>query len=308
MAVFSPLTVVLAVLRTEEPQRLPRFYTTAIHGALGRAVYRLVCAFRDRDTCDGCPLIGRCAYPALFETRGVADPVLQAGGIRDMAPRPLVLAPHPGWNEHTARGRTCVPGDEIPVRLTLIGPAGNDLALLRVALERMAERGVGIRLDDRDGPPQRARLALVRLERSEYRPEDAHPVEEVTLEFVTPLRLTVRGRITNRPTPEAVVGALARRVNAFARLAGNSIDVVDEVEVRNAGRTISAEAMRLRRVMVRRWSARQRRRLELPGIMGAVRWKGPALQVLWSLLRWGEIAQVGKATSLGFGRYCICEA
>lgn len=321
------LTVACAVLRAEESQRLPRFYTTAVHGALGRAVYRLVCAFRDRPVCTGCPLLPRCAYPALFETPGIPDPVLQSRGVRDMAPRPLILAPEPGWEVPLTRSRTCAAGEEIRLRLTLVGAAVHDVPLVRKALQKMAERGLGVRLtgDGDRSSPQRARLTLIRFECKEETiesggdacrttsPDDTATSSSrdgagaVTLELVTPLRLTVGGRITNSPGPDAVVLALARRANAFARLGGVSRDVVDEAAAMAAARTVVAATTPLRRVMVRRWSGRQRRRLALPGMMGTLHWYGAGLKDLWPLLRWGELAQVGKGTSLGFGRYSMSD-
>jgi len=320
-ATLPPLTVVRAVLRAEEAQRLPRFFTTAVHGALGRALYRMVCAFRERSTCTGCPLLRRCAYPALFETPGVDDPVLQAQGIRDMAPRPLVLAPEPDWLAVAGPSRVCQPGDEVVLRLTLVDGASADLPLVCAALERMARSGLGLPLDA-DGPQRRrASLSLVRVEDSAGTAVSASPTgvpppvvidadecfegDHLRLHLLTPLRLTVAGRITGAPAPLDVIRALARRVNAFARLFGAAVAPADEGMAEDMARSIDAERARLRRMNIRRWSSRQRRRLELPGVLGVLEWRGAALRSLWPLLRWGELAQVGKGTSLGFGRYSL---
>ena len=56
---------------------------------------------------------------------------------------------------------------------------------------------------------------------------------------------------------------------------------------------------------VRRYSARQGRAMEWPGVIGRLRWRGPAVKELWPLLRFGEMVQIGKGATLGFGRYVV---
>jgi len=320
-AALPPLTVVRVVLRAEEPQRLPRFFTTAVHGTLGRALYGMVCAFRERSGCADCPMLRRCAYPALFETPGVDDPVLQDQGIRDMAPRPLVIAPEPDWLTVPGPSRVYQPGDEVGLRLTLVSAASADLPLVCAALERMARSGLGLPLNHDGRERRRASLSLVRVEDWAGTPMSGlsggvpPPVvvdadacfdgDHLGLHLLTPLRLTVAGRITGAPTPVDVIRALARRVNAFARFFGAAFAPADEGMAEELARSIDAERARLRRLNIRRWSSRQRRQLELPGVLGVLEWRGAALRSLWPLLRWGELAQVGKGTSLGFGRYSL---
>ena len=50
---FPPALPLTITLRTTEPQRLPPFLGSALHGALGWALYRTVCAF------DGPPHLAR---------------------------------------------------------------------------------------------------------------------------------------------------------------------------------------------------------------------------------------------------------
>ena len=128
--------------------------------------------------------------------------------------------------------------------------------------------------------------------------------DHLTLNFVTPLRLKHNGRFANAVTPGDFFRALARRANALGVLHGSGL-AVDETEVARQAAEIRAEAAVLRLVHVTRYSATQHQRMQWPGLMGRLRWHGAALPVLWPLLRFGEVVQVGKGAALGFGRYQV---
>jgi len=331
---LSPRPAVLlldAILVAESPQRLPPFLGAAVHGALSRAVYRTVCVFPRRATCTGCPLVARCAYPLLFETPAPADDVLHAAGIRDQAPRPLVVGPEPGWTRASGRPIRFDAGAEIPVRLTLIGRAIDELPILVVALQRLAAHGLGLPADDAERSAGAAPRPALRLGRvttgapahvgydgasdTYHAPPAAGPEavsdappDGVALELVTPLRLKHDGQFLDPVPPAVLCATLARRANALAVLFGSGTPVVDETVAADLAASLTVAAADLRRVHVTRYSARQRQRMTWPGLMGRVAWHGPALPALWPLLRFGEQVQVGKGTALGFGRYRLAAA
>jgi len=343
-----------------------------LHGTLARALHHAVCVFPKRARCPGCPLLARCTYPALFETPTNGDETLRAAGIRDQAPRPLVLAPEAGWTRSSGHP-VALPADaEVPARITLIGRAIDDLPILVVALQHAAKRGLGVRDAARHNEDARQRAALhlvqittgdderivydattdaytpvpqslstfsgstlrqaqgewetlysmdsatVRAEALEARlrigqqsPQPAagtgsgSGADTVALTFVTPLRLKQEGRFLSTVTPRDCCMALARRANALSLLHGSGEPAVDEAAIAHLAANVVVEETHLRRVHVTRYSARQRQRVQWPGLMGPMRWRGGALQDLWPLLRFGELVQVGKGAALGFGRYQI---
>jgi len=321
-AALPPALVVRARFRLLAPRRLPAFLGSAAHGALGRSLYRLVCVFPRRTTCEGCVLLGRCAYPRLMETPAtVAIP-----GVRDQAPRGLVLAPLSRFGRSDGAPVEVAAGTSVEVRLTLLGAAIEELPVLVVALQGVARRGLGAALRQASCDPagDGDAAAAMRLERIETVPsgalvydgdtDEVHaavvpaPVAEVAPEAVvielrTPLRLKHGGRVQAEIRPEEFVRALARRANALALLHGGGARVVDEGEAAVAAAGIAETARETRRAHVRRYSARQRRAMDLPGIEGRLAWAGPGLARVWPLLRFGEAAQVGKGAALGFGYY-----
>jgi len=68
---------------------------------------------------------------------------------------------------------------------------------------------------------------------------------------------------------------------------------------------IESESIETRLVHVRRYSARQRAKMEWPGVIGTLVWRGSVLHELWPLLRFGELVQLGKGAALGFSRYVL---
>ncbi|MCK6556854.1 CRISPR system precrRNA processing endoribonuclease RAMP protein Cas6 [Candidatus Binatia bacterium] len=322
----SALSLVTTFI-TCSPQRLPPFLGSAVHGALSRAVYRTVCVFPRRPTCAGCPLLARCAYPLLFDTPAPADDTLLAAGIRDQAPRPLVVGPEPGWTRPSGHPVRLDADAEIPVRLTLVGRAIDELPIVVVALQRLARRGLGLPAEEPADPAERMARPALRLARVTTA-DGSHvvydgatdtyeapivapagsagaeePPQAAVIEFITPLRLKRDGKLIDTVPPPVFIATLARRANALSVLFGSGTPAVDEAECERLATGIAVAAAELRRVHVTRYSARQRQRMSWPGLMGSVHWRGPALRTLWPLLRFGEQVQVGKGTALGFGRY-----
>jgi hypothetical protein len=214
----------------------------------------------------------------------------------------------------------------VPVRLTLVGRAIEELPIVVVALRRTAERGLGVPLLPRPGH-RRGRLSLLHVgtaDRSHtlweassdrYSPPPATEPPSATdgrakirIELVTPLRMKHAGRLSSVLPPPLFLTALARRANALAILFGVGRPTVDEDEVEGLAEGVQVEGATLRLLHVRRYSARQARRMEWPGLVGELRWAGSVLPQLWPLLRFGELVQIGKGTALGFGRYRLVDA
>jgi CRISPR-associated endoribonuclease Cas6 len=329
---FSRLPPVLplrVVLRTRAIQSIPAFPGSALHGALGRALWKTVCAFPRRRECSGCSLLNRCAYPALFATIAPTGS-LQHLGISEQAPRPMALAPEELDTLPSGRPHLVSAGAELSFRLTLIGRAVEDLVLLVVALRQMAERGIG-KPHNRPGADEpRLPYAGAELVRITHYDNGEMVYDAVTqlfsapgitapdalrgrcdgaagivIRLLTPLRLKRDGKFQGRPSPADFLMTLARRANALASLHGDGERPIDERKVQALAADIQAEPAQTRLVHVRRFSARQQRRMEWPGVIGVLRWRGPALDKLAPLLKFGEMVQIGKGTALGFGRYAI---
>ena len=324
---LPPVLPLRVTMRAAEGQLVPAFAGSALHGALGRALWRTRCApFRGAMNaqavrCSTDALIRRCSPVAHRPIEGLAQVE-----IREQAPRPMVLAPEPGWTLPSGHPRLIAQGAEIPFRVTLIGRAIDDLPLLVVALRQMALVGIGWRPHPAADAPRYARAELAGIV-SEDRGGTVYDAATellstpppavlealnnydadvgIEIRLVTPLRLKREGKFQGRPSPADFALTVARRANALAALYGDGGRPIDEREVASAAREIQSAAPETRLVHVRRYSARQGRAMEWPGVIGRLRWRGPAVKELWPLLRFGEMVQIGKGATLGFGRYVV---
>jgi hypothetical protein len=139
-------------------------------------------------------------------------------------------------------------------------------------------------------------------------PADAPlPEGAVTLRFVTPLRIKVRHRLTDRPRFRDLAFHMLRRVLEMAHwhVPGAAVDwefyplLQRCEEVRVAGAD-------LRWLDWERWSQRQNAAMKLGGVVGTLTLEGN-LAPFTSLLRAAEVLHAGKGATFGLGKVEVVE-
>ncbi len=271
--------------------RLPPLVTTAIHGGLGHALYHVVCVAKARESCRGCPVEQSCAYPQLFDPPAGGDPALRELGVTNEPPRPFAISPEPPFLPRNGSPFLLQPGHTLRLRLVATPRVREVWPALQRALRRAGRIGFGERRD-------RVTFELEAVEC--VQPEELQPSARARLEFVTPLRIKNEGRVASSLSPQLLFEAIQRRAALLARLQGlPNADVALPIE-RLASLSMRAD---LRLVRVRRFSSTQRRTMEWPGLMGTVELEGAVLPQLWPWLVFAAKAQIGKATTFGFGRF-----
>lgn len=297
------------VLRSVERAVLPPFKGSLLRGAFGHAFRRATCSMGPGHSCRECPLRRACLYTRLFETfvEGEPPPFLQ--GI-PTSPRPYVF-------ETVTETTDFEPGAPLCFDLLLFGQATGLAAHALLAVERAARGGLGFQrspfvLDKagaglpqggwqeiyKDGRPSPA-LADVR---PRFPSEAPVGEERITLSFLTPTRLQVRGRVQEEPTFRALVFLLLRRTLELAwfHVPGVAIDwhlrpLLDRASEANV------TASDLRWHEWQRYSNRQQRKITLGGFVGTMELEGD-LSPFASLLRTAEVLHVGKGATFGLGR------
>jgi hypothetical protein len=213
-------------------------------------------------------------------------------------------------------------------------PAGSavvfDLTLIGRAREYLPHFVVTLREVDRIGRGRR-RVALQRLdavhlltgacevvytaEESLVRPREASltladcaavacPQGSVQVTFTTQTRLKQGGGFARRPDFQLLFRRLLGRLSALARFHDKG-----PLEVDFRGLIEAAGAVRLARDETRwtrwaRYSARQDRRMEWEGLVGAAVYEAD-LRPFWPYLVFGQWTHVGSGTTFGLGRYVI---
>lgn len=300
------------VLRSVERAVLPPFKGSLLRGAFGHALRRATCSMGPGHSCRECLLRRACLYTRLFETfvEGEAPPFLR--GI-PTSPRPYVF-------ETVTEATEFEPGDPFCFDLLLFGQATGLAAHALLAVERMARGGLGASrfpfvLDKAGaGLPQGGWQEIYK----EGRPSPALanvaprfpsevPVGEgrVTLCFLTPTRLQVRGRLEEEPGFRALVFLMLRRT---LELAWFHLPTPQMVEIDwhlrpllDRASQVRVSASDLRWHEWKRYSNRQQRKVSLGGFMGTMELEGD-LAPFGPLLRAAEVLHVGKGATFGLGR------
>ncbi|QFU02557.1 hypothetical protein FIU83_13015 [Halomonas sp. THAF5a] len=300
-AVSAGLPMGLYRLQTvaEQPIHLPGFAGATLRGALGHALRELSC-MTGMASCEGCPLLRSCRYPALFEPKALGT----ASPGHPTPPPPYILR-SPVTRPHTLR-----PGAQFQFEMAVFGLSPADVELLVRAWQRALYKGLGTRRG-------RARLVSVQHYQgqrwnevwqeahSEWSPHLARLLQPagvpddlstLTLRFMSPVRLQHRGRLCHpeQVTPPILLAALVRRLKLVAGAAMRPAPPTSD------GLALSTE-MRLYRW--ERQSSRQGRAIRLDGLVGDIHLTGDALKAWWPWLWLGQFTHLGKNVSHGLGQY-----
>jgi len=128
---------------------------------------------------------------------------------------------------------------------------------------------------------------------------------EVTLRFITPTRLRIKGQVIENPSFAQIAGSLSLRLSMLAETFADAPLLYDHKSMIERARDVTTRKSSLRLMALNRYSNRRGGKLELDGFMGDVTFAGGAVQELLPLLVAGEFLHVGSGTAFGLGRYLI---
>lgn len=271
--------------------RLPDWLGSAWRGGFGRELKSLVCVTGFR-ACEPCGLYRQCPYPGIFETP--PDPAQAKMRKYSNVPRPYALLPS-GGGELAA-------GQSLRLELRLFGHAIQHRALLVDALIRAGARGLG-----RDQLP----LLLSHAESPTTEtlcgqpPATALP-GNLMLRLSRPLRLRVRGKPVGPANLEFgdFFSALLRRISMLCTFHQEPFEV-DFRRLVDQARSIGWLHSDLRLAPLKRYSNRQRRVIDLSGLVGSLVLPTTDIQPLLPYLHIGQHTLVGRGAVMGLGEYSI---
>ncbi len=294
-------------LESQDDARLPAYKGSLLRGSFGHALRRAVCAMGPKQPCETCSLQRACVHARLFEVFVGAEPPPFLHGL-PAAPRPFVFEPEDEQRDFKA-------GDLLELDLVLFGEAVTLQAFAVLAVERMAEAGLGVHrhpfvlqrvsYQDADG------LWQPGFERGGRRFTEAPAVhllrepagaDRLRLRFLTPTRIKEGGRFIDRFTFRTLAFRMLRRTLEIAHFHVPGADVDWQLEPILE----QADAVRVARSDLRwrdwqRYSNRQRSKMSLGGFVGEVTLEGP-LEPFHDLLCTAEVVHVGKGATFGLGR------
>lgn len=287
--------------------KFPPFKGTTLRGAFGTAFKKTVCVTH-KPLCKDCVLYETCVYSYVFET-----PMSSEEGLPQktpFAPHPFVITPPIDSKMEYEQG------EKLTFHLTLFGRAVNLLPYFILTFEVMGNRGI---------TKTRGKTKLISVKQynkiiytdgkfiSKPQIKDVREFlpfteakGELTMQFLTPVRLIYRGKLLDTPDFVAIRAAILRRFFWILKVHSEHTDLQGLTDWDNFGTILRKVRGIIKPVMVSRYSMRQKRRMAFKGFIGEVVYSGSIGRYL-PLLRVGEVLHIGKATSFGFGKYKIKE-
>jgi hypothetical protein len=125
----------------------------------------------------------------------------------------------------------------------------------------------------------------------------------LTLRFLTPTRLRIKGEAVENPTFAQLVSSLSLRLSMIAQSCGNVSLNYDYKAMLDRASGVSVTRSSLRLMALDRFSNRQPGKLKLDGFMGEISFAHPEIAEFLPLLIAGEFLNAGSATAFGLGRY-----
>lgn len=329
-------------LRALAESVLPPFLGSTLRGAFGHALKEVACSVPHRD-CSRCLLTERCLYPRLFETQAPQRNGSALLKTRQDAPRPFIfLPPLPSKNTGFFRARddflrwrvSVAPGNTLDFNLSLFGSAIRDLPYMIYAVSLMAQQGFGFErapfeLEEvfaLDAQGEReviyttgnrikehsrcnttlARTVEVRMAQLAAATSSLSAIgNQITLRFVTPTRLRIKGQVLETPSFAQLVSSTSLRLSMLSERWGDESTAHDYRSMIELAREVSTLDSSLCLMALDRYSNRRHGKIALDGFMGDITFSGSALRELLPLLVAGECLHVGSGTAFGLGRYTI---
>jgi hypothetical protein len=297
----------------EDDAVLPFYKGSTLRGVFGHALKKVVCALKKQE-CSECLLASRCLYPAVFEA-------IPSAGFSSAVRQRIAAVPHPYVIEPPDDSKTAYrQGERLDFVLLLFGEANEYLPYFIYAFDQMGRMGIGKRRDGQhasfflervcvndgiaysrhDGKicKQPSLSSITVLPQPVIREKEAF---DIRLTLVTPLRLKYQNNLHAELPFHVLTRAMLRRVSSLlARYDGQEPDLDYRGMVKRA-EEIRIIDSKIRWYDWRRYSNRQEQAMLMGGMTGEITYCGQLDEYL-PLLRFCEVAHLGKQTTFGLGK------
>lgn len=288
-------------LVAEEPMILPEVKTSMFRGGFGHIFKNFNCANRLAKSCTDCLLKDTCTYTYIFADSGSSA-----------KPKPYVLYA----NDSTTRFFR--KGDFFTFELLLFGQAIKYLPHFIFSFIELGKRGIsksrnkfiihsvqdikGTTLFENNKLFASAPVETVLLNNT----ESFLNSQVVSLNFITPLRLTNFGDLVVNPTFEMLIKAITRRFSSLCLEYCGFQPKVDYLSLIETAKQIKVVSNRLVWKDWSRYSSRQHSKMEFGGLVGKITFAGD-MRIFLPYLKLGSIIHIGKNCVFGNGKYNILE-
>lgn len=294
---YLPLTISLKFEEFVDSDIPPLFIIRSI---LGSNLHDICCIAR-RNICQQCEHNYACIYAQVFDT--IIDKENHVVRGRERAPHPFTISVE-DWNKPVLNSLTFT--------IVLFGNAIEYASYILGAFQRGQDRGYGKRrvpyslvsvtsagkellASQEDFSFQQS----VQVWKPSVSLQDNQYVGSVLLKLKSPLRFKEKGSYTDTFTPYSILTCFQRRMETLCLLYGlvqERIEIQPQFEVA------------VQNIVWRdypHYSARQRTRMYLGGVIGELELAGEFSAYELDLFSFCELFQAGKNTSFGFGKLSV---
>jgi hypothetical protein len=309
-------------VRATTPLQLDEYSGASLRGNFFYAIWQRFCTNKSAPTCMACPLHEVCPVSSLV------TPLREENTGGQDIPRPyVIIPPHEG-------SKVYQPDEHFSFGMTLIGSIVQLLPYIMLSIPQLEAEGIGQRLEENQR--KRGRFQVERVEcyhpfteqrQTIYEAGDAQiqvPIisvgpqdcqaraaqlnqQQITLHFITPLRLIQREHLVTQAQFSPLVHRLLERYQALERFYGKQ-----ELEVSREDKHawlqladhIQCSEDHTHWQELKSYSNRQKRSTPTGGLIGVATFVGDLTPFL-ELLVIGELIHVGKNVVKGNGWYYI---
>ncbi len=289
---FSSFEIKLK-LEEKSPFLKSDFPGAIVRGSIMYKGKKLLCANTKLFDCKRCILAEKCTYARLFETiRPKKSAIMRK--YKEI-PHPFVLTP-------------IIKGNEMNVFITLFGEYIEYFPyfyLIFRSLEKDKNFSlISIKNFDKEILKEdhiSSNFEVRRFSRINF----GVPASEISIEFLTPLRIKSNGKYVNQTNLKFkhIAKNLIRRLSLLSYFYG-SIWAADFKKLIELAEDIKIKQSSLGWLEMERYSLRQKKYISMGGIVGNITFSGN-ISPFYKLLKIGEYTHIGKNTSFGHGYYKI---
>lgn len=307
------LTQYKLTLVAKENLHLPEYSGSTLRGGFGNTFRKIVCVNRDNE-CNTCLLRTKCIYSYIFETSPPTD-TDKLRKYKDI-PRPFIIEPP------LEPKQTYIQGDTVEFNLILIGKAIDYLPYFIFTFKELGKIGIG----RGRGKYELIRLSAIKenIEQEIYSSTtdlikniderltmidilnevNHYGTDELTLKFITPIRLKHNDRYVLVPEFHILIRGLLSRISSLAYFHCEEELNVDYHSLIEDAMEVKIKERHTGWYDWERYSSRQDTRMQLGGIVGNITYSGNLSPFLPFLIL-GKYVHVGKGATFGLGKYEI---
>jgi len=139
---------------------------------------------------------------------------------------------------------------------------------------------------------------------STYFTNNKKSYSNITINFITPLRIISNNKFLNTFTAKKFISTLLRRIYLLSIFYCNFDPEFNFTDILKLAESINIKQKTYFQ-KENRFSYSQKKKINIGGLLGKIIFEGENLSKIYNIFNLGELIHIGKSTSIGNGKYTI---